>query len=191
MSISSNNYLSLAQMKENALEIWGYLYGEGWTLNAVAGILGNMQSESTINPGIWENLQEGNLNRGFSLVQWTPASKYIDWCTPLGLDPTDLYSALQRISWEVENDVQWGYSAFGEAPPYDFRTFTQSIEAPSTLAMYFIRFYERPADVNQPWRGTQANFWYEFLSGEEPPDPPDPPIPKRKKMPIYMMLRPF
>lgn len=191
MSISGNRYLSMAEMKINAYEIWEFLYGEGWTINAVAGILGNMQSESSINPGIWQNLDAGNMNMGFGLTQWTPASKYIDWANAKGLEYTDLYSNLARILWEVENDTQWGYSAFGEPPPFSFREFTQSMLPPSQLAMYFIRFYERPADVNQPWRGTQADFWYEFLSGEEPPDPPDPPTPKRKRMPIYMMLRPF
>ena len=190
MSISGNRYLSMAEMKINAYEIWERLFAEGWTINAVAGVLGNMQSESSINPGIWESLDAGNLNGGYSLVQWTPASKYIDWANARGQDPSQLETALDRIVWEVENDVQWGYSAFGEPPPYDFYTFTQSMEAPSVLAMYFIRFYERPADVNQPWRGTQADFWYEYLTGEEPPNPPDPPI-SRKKMPIYMMLRPF
>lgn len=46
----SSNSLTLAQMKVNATYIWSYLSNQGWTLNAVAGILGNMQSESAINP---------------------------------------------------------------------------------------------------------------------------------------------
>lgn len=47
---NSSNTLSLSQMQLNAIYIWAYLQNEGWTLNAVAGILGNMQSESAINP---------------------------------------------------------------------------------------------------------------------------------------------
>lgn len=46
----SSNTLSMAQMQINATYIWSSLSAEGWTLNAVAGILGNMQSESAINP---------------------------------------------------------------------------------------------------------------------------------------------
>jgi hypothetical protein len=46
----SSNSLTMEQMKVNALYIWSALSNAGWTLNAVAGILGNMQSESAINP---------------------------------------------------------------------------------------------------------------------------------------------
>ena len=47
---SSSNALNQAQMEINATYIWSALSQQGWTLNAVAGMLGNMQSESTINP---------------------------------------------------------------------------------------------------------------------------------------------
>lgn len=181
----------MEEMKINAYEIWEFLYGEGWTINAVAGMLGNMQTESTINPGIWQNLDAGNMSLGFGLVQWTPATKYINWANDRGLPYTVLNSNLQRILYEVENNIQWGYSSTGQAPPYDFAGFTHSEDTPYNLGMLFLKHYERPANQNQPNRGTQANFWYEFLSGENPPDPPDPPTPKRKRMPIYMMLRPF
>ena len=40
----------MEQMEVNARYIWAYLQMQGWTLNAVAGVLGNMQSESAINP---------------------------------------------------------------------------------------------------------------------------------------------
>lgn len=47
---NSSNTLTMEQMKVNATYIWNYLREQGWTLNAVAGMLGNMQSESAINP---------------------------------------------------------------------------------------------------------------------------------------------
>ena len=188
MSISANRFLTVDEMKINAYEIWTSLYANGWSINAVAGMLGNMQTESTINPGIWQDLNEGNMSGGFGLVQWTPATNYIDWAIDRGLVYTELSSNLQRILYEVEHNVQWGYSSTGQPPPYDFETFTKSTEPPYTLGMLFLIHYERPADQNQPNRGTQANFWYEYLSGEEPPVPP---VTKRKRMPIYMMLRPF
>lgn len=46
----SSNSLTMAQMQVNAQYIWSALSQAGWTLNAVSGILGNMQSESAINP---------------------------------------------------------------------------------------------------------------------------------------------
>lgn len=47
---NSSNALTMEQMQINANYIWKSLKAQGWTKNAVAGILGNMQSESTINP---------------------------------------------------------------------------------------------------------------------------------------------
>ena len=46
----SSNALTLEQMQVNAIYLYSALSSKGWTLNAIAGILGNMQSESSINP---------------------------------------------------------------------------------------------------------------------------------------------
>ena len=47
MSWTIGNYaLSQEQMNANALEVYKYLSASGWSLNAIAGLLGNMQSES-------------------------------------------------------------------------------------------------------------------------------------------------
>lgn len=51
----SSNALTMEQMKINANYIYSYLSNKGWTKNAIAGILGNMQSESSINPGRWQS----------------------------------------------------------------------------------------------------------------------------------------
>ena len=51
--IISNAYLSQSQMTDNAQYIADYLINKGWTRNAIAGILGNMQRESTLNPGLF------------------------------------------------------------------------------------------------------------------------------------------
>lgn len=47
---NSSNALNDEQMKINATYIYKALTEKGWSLNAIAGILGNMQSESSINP---------------------------------------------------------------------------------------------------------------------------------------------
>jgi hypothetical protein len=43
------------KMRKNAQYIWQYLGSKGWTINAVAALLGNLQSESGMSPGIWES----------------------------------------------------------------------------------------------------------------------------------------
>jgi hypothetical protein len=163
MVYSANRYLTLAEMTVNAQYILNYLLSKGWTKNAVCGMLGNMQTESTINPGIWEGLDANNLSRGYGLVQWTPASKYIDWATANGLQSDNIDSQLKRIEYEVSTNTQWfgGYSS-----TMSFYQFTQSMETPEYLADVFIRTYEHPANPDQPIRGTQARYWFDNLTGD-------------------------
>lgn len=69
---TGNRWLTLAEQKVNANYLRSLLEAEGWTLHAISGLLGNTQTESTINPGIWQNLNPGNPKLGYGLTQWTP-----------------------------------------------------------------------------------------------------------------------
>ena len=88
-------------MEVNARYIFNYLKAKGWTKNAICGILGNMQRESTISPARWQNGAEGNMANGFGLTQWTPATKYFNWAEKNSLYPIDMDSQLTRILFEV------------------------------------------------------------------------------------------
>jgi hypothetical protein len=197
--VSGNRFLTESEMHTNAAYIYKYLAPRGWTRNAIAGMIGNMETESTINPAIWQNLDAGNTSLGYGLVQWTPATKYLDWCSARGLTPSSMDSALARIEWELENGEQY-YPT--DAYPLTFAEFKVSTEAAGTLALAFLANYERPADPSQPARATQAEKWYSYLGtidaggvtpDPEPEDPvePDPePIPARKRhrmsLPIFL-----
>lgn len=161
---NSSNALSLEQMKINATYIYNYFNSKGWTKNAIAGILGNMQSESSINPGRWEgNIVEGEPEKhGYGLVQWTPYTKYTKWVQG---DPSTIDNNLSRIIYELENNLQWiATSQYN----YSFREFTKSEDTPYNLAIAFLTNYERPANPVQPKRGEQAIFWFDFLGGVVP-----------------------
>lgn len=79
--------MNSAEALNNATEIYNILYGKGWTLEAVCGLLGNIQSESGYNPWRWQsdsvlysdspniNVQSGHA---YGLCQWDPAAKYIN-----------------------------------------------------------------------------------------------------------------
>lgn len=177
--ITGNRYLTQAEMETNARYIWNYLGSKGWSLNAVAGMLGNMQTESTINPGIWEGLNAGT-GPGFGLVQWTPYTKYTQWCDDRNLDPADMDSALQRIEYELENGLQYYKTS---SYPLSFAEFKVSTESPYYLGMAFLANYERPAVSYQPRRGEQAEQWYEYLSALPAPGYK----PKRRGLPLFMM----
>lgn len=159
---SGNYYLSLSQMTDNAQYILSYLLDKGWTKNAICGMLGNMQRESTINPAIWQNLDEGNTSLGFGLVQWTPASKYINWCADNGLIYTEMDSNLKRILWELENGEQYIAT---DSYPETFREFTKSTKDVSYLASAFLHNYERAGVSAESERQQNAQYWYEHLEG--------------------------
>lgn len=161
--------LTKTEMEVNALYVYSYLIAAGWTPQSIAALLGNMQAESTINPGRWQSEDVGNTSMGYSLVQWTPATKYIEWCTDQGYsDPSEMDNALSRILYELNNGIQWiATSAYNMS----FSEFAHSLSAPSTLAVAFLLNYERPADQSatvQAYRGSLADAWYTYITGEEP-----------------------
>lgn len=163
---SKNDWLTESQMTVNGQYILNYLRAEGWTKNAVCGMLGNMQTESTFNPGIWQGLKEGNLNGGFGLTQWTPATKYFNWVTKMNLYPIDMDSELKRILFEVTTtdpkEIQYTPTS---KYPLTFKQFTKSTQSPYDLACAFLHCYEKPADANQDvTRGNQATKWFNTLS---------------------------
>ena len=167
--IISNAYLTVVQMTGNAQYIANYLTERGWTRNAIAGILGNMQRESNINPGLWQSLKYGNMSGGYGLVQWTPATNYTNWASANGYPWGSNYSnpelyingQLERILWELANGEQWiATSAYN----FSFRTFTQSMQTPEYLATAFCKNYERAGTEAMSERTEGARYWFEHLS---------------------------
>lgn len=166
--------LTMSEMTVNGNFILSYLMARGWTKNAVCGMLGNMQTESSINPARWQSdVIRPSYTSGFGLVQWTPYQNYMNWVSGTQWDYKSMEGNLERILYELENGLQWyGTSSY----PLTFREFSVSQESPEYLAQAFIRNYERPADPNQPARSTQARYWFDTLDGsgvvivDPPPD---------------------
>lgn len=183
--------LTQAEQEINATYIYNYLGSRGWTVNAIAGMLGNFESESTINPGRWQGDVE--TGAGWGLAQWTPSEKYTDWCAERGLEWSHMDSALMRIEWELENGEQF-YST--KLYPITFKQFKVSTKDPYWLAGAFVRNYERPASIlgNDPElrarvykkRGNDANAWYQYLTGLPAPSTPEAQN-KNKTLPLLLM----
>lgn len=174
----SSHSLTQKQMEVNAQYIFVYLTDKGWSTKAIAGLLGNMQNESALNPGRWESNDVGNTSGGYGLVQWTPATKYINWAQSNGYsDYSVMDGNLARLIYEVENNIQY-YKTDGY--PLTFKEFIKSDESPYYLACAFAWNYERSYTVLygteaekealRQNRGGDANTWYTFLTGLEPPE---------------------
>ena len=190
---TANSYnIHIDDMKPNARYIYQYLTNSGWTLNAIAALLGNVQVESKMSPWMWQGTIDGSIinddethslnmavlagkNPGYGLVQWTPYSKYVDWCITTGLSYWDIDSQLQRICWEVNAtgaDAQWQVR---ESKGYNltFKEFIKSTEDSYWLAGAFAFCYERSGSSTgteeeqnnlKIERGNNAKYWYEYLN---------------------------
>ena len=196
--ISGNFYLGQTQMENNALEVWRCLSGYGCTVNGVAAILGNMQAESTINPGIWEGLTPSSTPGaivGYGLCQWTPWNKYADWAGAGWQDNGD--KECERIIYESQNGIQWfeNYAApqigLPVFPPITLWEMLTSTDDCRTLASYFHAYYEHPAESQlvstDPTRKANAAYWYEYLYGT-PPGPGPGPGPSGR-LPIWLIFK--
>lgn len=83
-----------AEQQQNIIMIYTQLKGAGYTDECVAGVLGNMQNESGLNPWRWQGDTYGT-GRGYGLFQYTPASGYINNCKDLtGYSPNTSVSAI-------------------------------------------------------------------------------------------------
>lgn len=165
--ISGNYYLNTAEMENNASIVGNYGRNHGWTKIATAAILGNMQAESGINPGIWENLTP--YMGGYGLTQWTPYTKYSTWATAEGYTWQDNGDAeLLRITYEADNGLQWFHnSEIGADPPCTFNQFLKAgLYDLQTSTNLWLWFYEHPADpgpTTQATRYSYAQYWYAYL----------------------------
>ena len=69
----TSQYLTHYSFEDNAALVVNYLSNEGFSIESICGILGNMESESYVNPGQIENDDDTPIPlRGHGLIQWTP-----------------------------------------------------------------------------------------------------------------------
>lgn len=189
VKVGVNAYLTQSEMENNATEFYGYFNSKGFTIESVAGMLGNLQQESNINPGM---KQTASARSGWGLIQWTPSSNLTDYATAYGVDWSTGEIQTQLMWDEIINGYggQWipkpslGYSYTGA----EFSKLTDVSEA----CKAYLYERERAGVEALSNRLTYASNWYEYLTGVTPPIPPIPPTPtKRKGMPIWMMCRPL
>lgn len=173
--VSRDAYLTSEEVHNNARCFYTHMLNDGWSVNAICAMLGNIEAESGINPGKWEDGHSGNKNYGFGLVQWTPASKLFNWIEDAygveDYDDGDLQ--MDRLYYERETSTQYAPTS---AYPLSFAEFAYSDEPPAYLAEAFLMNYERPyipdsatESLYKKLRGANAEYWYKYLTGNDPP----------------------
>lgn len=179
------------KQKNNATCIFSYFYFKGWTINAIAGLCGNIMQESKFNPSL---IEIGGTGHG--LVQWTPPSNLYDVLDVLfgshddwedGTKQCDvLYAEYQESTGEAHRGIepQWYPSSYSSM---DWKTWAHSTIDPGELALIFQANYERPAAIHQE-RAEFARKWYEYLSTVDPKFPGQNTRNPAKKMPVWMKI---
>ena len=187
LPVYGSNYLDVSEMEPFAQYIWQYFGSKGWSKNAVAALLGNMQQESNINPHLWEGRIDGSIidsttgkhtldtselagfTGGYGLVQWTPYTKYTNWCAKKGLNYWDINSQLQRIEAELAVDDSGSdpdeIDQWSNYCDMTFKEFTTSEKDVTTLTEIFCESYEKAGEPNYTARYQYAEYWYNFISG--------------------------
>lgn len=181
---SGSSTLTSAQMASNAKYVCNYLMEQGFTKNAACGVLGNMQQESGINLGIWQS--SNKLTLGYGLVQWTPATVFLNRAVDTGVisaatadainaltnaDPLALMNAeLSCLLWCCTTRGDFFKPVSGGSMDHtgirlSFAEFKASTLDAGTLAKIFHDHYERSADgesgLNK--RASYATTWYNSL----------------------------
>lgn len=185
-TLSFNQEAYYGERQHNALVIAACLRTHGFSDSAIAGILGNMQYESSLNPNAYYGYSDHSAV-SFGLVQWDPTSKYENWADINGYTPYhDIEYQCERINYEFDNGIQY-YST--DSYPISAKKYKASNKDPYTLACAFAWNYERSATVLygtdeekealRQRRGGAAQAWYEVITGN--PAPPQGTIIKGKK----------
>ena len=199
---------------DNADEIYNQLSGT-WTLTAICGMLGNMWSESGMNPWCWQS-DTVTYSGGYGLVQFTPAKStdnpmagYIDgfgvqydgYAPNMSTSTTTSGANVrdgQAQIYAIDDNAGGKYTSYKRHCDYaditsvnDFSDYKQC-EDLWIATVGWLYYYEAPADksyVVAQERFRRAKIFWEHFT-EDPPVPPTPPKPtKRDKMPLYMYLR--
>ena len=164
--IKGNYYLSQAEMDNNAYRAYAKLYSLGWSLNAVCGLLGNFVRESTINPGVWENLDDTNPNGGYGLAQWTPSTNWTNYAISHGYNIDDGDMQLEFCDTDPINNYIPTVTY-----PETLAQFKVSLDSPEYLASAWLYNYERAGVVAEDERRRWARYYYDLFEGITPTPP--------------------
>lgn len=158
------------EKEKNAWAVWQFLKSKGYSEQAAAGILGNMDQES----GIMPDIDEGGGGPGYGLVQWTSpiagesGRAYVQRLlgqAGISGDYRNITTQLKLLDWHMHNGQYIPSAAY----PYSVAEF-KALTDIGTATMAFEANFERPA-VKHPERIQMAQYWYNLLKDLKPSKP--------------------
>lgn len=198
------NLYNSQEGRDNMDMIYSVFSAQGYTLEAVCAIIGNMANESAMNPWRWQS-DSVNYSAGYGLIQFTPARDYINlsgipYHSPnlstssqtSGATPEDGYAQCSVIYNDTLN--KWVDNIWRDY--WSTSTYIAEYQYMQTLRQTYGRYisqntfktitdlqaatfifnggYVGELVLNFDPRYTSARLAYSYLSGHEPPTPPTP-----------------
>ena len=187
------------KQEHNATKVFNYFSALGWSLSAIAGMIGNMQLESWLSPALIQgthrsslpnsasNLSDvpnsvminfyGSSGYGIGLVQWdgytstSPAGqKLVSFAERYGLTWYDGDTQCFRIQREQETNIQWQAGTV-DGTYWTWSNYINSTDTPEHCAHAWRVCYEVAASGTDSTRQANARYWYDYFSGVTPPTP--------------------
>lgn len=183
-----------AENFDNSWEMQGILSSRGFTNAAIAGVCGNAQHESGLNPWRWQN-DTVSSHLGYGLLQWTPSTGYtsLSGATPnfstssitSGATPED--GARQMQAFYENNPAKWHsscwrtywdkgtYAAYWQRCQYILNRWGngsditldqfKAIDDPEYAADCFLACFEGPGAPDYSQREATANNFFQRFGG--------------------------
>ncbi|MGN1392417.1 MAG: phage tail tip lysozyme, partial [Succinivibrionaceae bacterium] len=160
---------SVGDMDTNAKMIWRWFRAQGFSKEACAAILGNMQQESSIQPKAPSKSYNDPNDVTDGIIQWDPFSQHRKWCDSNGIsDYYDLGGQLKHVLDSINSKWKSNYSHDG----YAYLSKTDFINA-TDVASATVAF-ERCVEISGDWRSNRdskrikyAQEWFNKLSASD------------------------
>lgn len=191
------------EARENALLFYSITGANGWTAEATAATLGNMQHESGMNPWRWQSdsVSMTSSVKGYGLAQFTPAYGYIGgYGVGLpGYGPNMSTSEITSGATPLDGQAQSICIARDTAGKYFIRKwaptqfklsweqYKQNVDLYNGVGAWLYN-YESPVSPGSKIteRYNSAQVYYRIITGEDPPPPP--PMPGGT-IPVWLMKK--
>lgn len=141
--------------KNNIKMINGFLNQYQITLEAQAGIIGNIISESGLNPWRWQS-NNSTPSKGYGFFQYTPGSRYTENTAPaalLGYGPSK--SVLYPTPGETPDD---GWAQLLTLVENTLHNWTVAVWRSYWDTTQYSQLYQMTLDIKSTWAGADGNL---------------------------------
>jgi len=144
-----------------AIEIYTFFKGKGWSKNAICGLIGNMDVESSLDPKYYRSdIEKKDVNFGrYGLIQYKPFAELKEWAGYNGLDYKTVNAQCLRIEYDYLANMYYRVKNC----KLTFGQYIKSNKSPEELAECLMYNYVRPTSPRLDFVRAKARDWCKYL----------------------------